>query len=234
VNRSEFLNACCVVATIAPSQGLPKSIAGVTLPDTPLALEATTTALAVEPSEIFHHSLRTFLFAELIARANDIEHDVESVYVASILHDMGLSATYMSESHRFEVDGANLARDLAKRHGLGATRAETIWDAIALHDQGGLARWKASEVALVNAGVSADFGASLGALAHDDVVAVLKAAPRGNFIPAFLQAVAAVAARKPQATGNCFVVDVGYRMVPGFHLENFCDEVKADPFAGYA
>ena len=223
-----------MVATIAPSQGLPKSIAGVTLPDTPLALEATTTALAAEPSEIFHHSLRTFLFAELIARANDIEHDAESVYVASILHDMGLSATYMSESHRFEVDGANLARDLAKRHGLGATRAETIWDAIALHDQGGLARWKASEVALVNAGVSADFGASLGALAHDDVVAVFKAAPRGNFIPAFLQAVAAVAARKPQATGNCFVVDVGYRMVPGFHLENFCDEVKTDPFAGYA
>ena len=234
MNRSEFLNACCAVAAIAPSQGLPKSVAGVTLPDTPLALEATSTALAAEPAEIFNHSLRTFLFAELIARANKIEHDAESVFVAAILHDAGLSTPYMSESHRFEVDGANLARDLAKRHGLSATRAETIWDAIALHDQGGLARWKASEVVLVNAGVSAEFGASLGALAREDVVAVLKAAPRTNFIPAFLEAVAAVAKRKPQATGNCFVVDVGYRIVPGFRLENFCDEVKTDPFAGYA
>ncbi|HEX3369298.1 MAG TPA: HD domain-containing protein [Candidatus Cybelea sp.] len=234
MNRSEFLNACCAVAAITPAQGLPKSIAGVAIVDTPLALEATTTALAAEPPEIFNHSLRTFLFAELIARAKKIEHDAESVYVASILHDAGLSATYASPSYRFEVDGANLARGLAKRHGIPATRAETIWDAIALHDQGGLARWKSSEVVLVNAGVSADFGASLGALARDDVLAVLKAAPRTNFVPAFLQAVAAVAQRKPQATGNCFVVDVGYRMVPGFHLENFCDEVKTDPFAGYA
>ena len=234
MNRSEFLNACCAVAAIAPSQGLPKSVAGIAVPDTALALEATTIALAAEPAEIFNHSLRTFLFAELIARAKEIEHDAESVYVASILHDAGLSEAYLSESHRFEVDGANLARDLAKRHGLPATRAETIWDAIALHDQGGLARWKGSDVVLVNAGVSVDFGASLGVLARDDVVAVLKAAPRTNFIPAFLQAVAAVAKRKPQATGNSFVVDVGYRMVPGFHLENFCDEVKTDPFAGYA
>jgi hypothetical protein len=234
VNRSEFLNACCAVAAIAPSQALPKSVAGIAIPDTPLALEATTTALAAEPAEIFNHSLRTFLFAELIARAKKIEHDPESVYVASILHDAGLSEAYVSESHRFEVDGSNLARDLAKRHGLPATRAETIWDAIALHDQGGLARWKGSEVVLVNAGVSADFGASLEVLARDDVVAVLKAAPRTNFIPAFLRAVAAVAQRKPQATGNCFVGDVGYRRVPGFHLENFCDEVKTDPFAGYA
>ena len=234
MNRSEFLNACCAVAAIAPAQGLPKSS-----PALPFRIRRShwrprRTALAAEPAEIFNHSLRTFLFAELIASAKKIEHDAESVYVASILHDAGLSATYMSESRRFEVDGANLARDLAKRHGLGATRAETIWDAIALHDQGGLARWKTSEVVLVNAGVSSDFGASLGALEREDVVAVLKAAPRTNFIPAFLQAVAAVAARKPQATGNCFVVNVGYRMVPGFHLENFCDEVKRDPFAGYA
>lgn len=233
MNRSEFLNACAAVAATAPSQGLPKSIAGISLPDTPLALEAAATALAAEPAEIFNHSLRTFLFAELIARARNIEHDVESVFVASILHDAGLSSRYASESHRFEADGANLARDMAKRHGVAEPRTETIWDAIALHDQGGLARWKSNEVVLVNAGVGADFGASLGALQHDDVVAVLQAAPRTNFIPAFLAAVAAVAQRKPQATGNCFVVDVAYRMVPGFHLANFCDAVKTDPFADY-
>jgi hypothetical protein len=29
-------------------------------------------------------------------------------------------------------------------------------------------------------------------------------------------------------------LDVGYRMVPGFHLENFVDEVRDDPFAAYA
>jgi hypothetical protein len=68
---------------------------------------------------------------------------------------------------------------------------------------------------------------------RNDVVAVLTTAPRNGFIPVFLDVVASVARRKPQATGGCFVTDVAYRMVPGFHLENFCDAVKQDPFAGY-
>ncbi len=112
-------------------------------------------------------------------------------------------------------------------------RARLIWDAIALHDQGGIARWKAPEVMLVNAGVSADFGAYLQLMNRDNIIAILSTAPRTDFVPVFLDAVAAVARRKPQATGNCFVTDVGYRMVPGFHLENFCDAVLEDPFAAY-
>jgi hypothetical protein len=62
----------------------------------------------------------------------------------------------------------------------------------------------------------------------------LQAAPRTNFINVFLDAVAAIAAHKPEATGGCFVTDVGYRRVPGFHLANFCDAVKDDPFKDYA
>ncbi|HEY2474438.1 MAG TPA: HD domain-containing protein [Candidatus Cybelea sp.] len=207
-----------------------ESVAGITIPDSALAKEASRIAQACEPIEIFNHSLRSFLFAELIARAQRLEHDVETVYVASILHDTGLCSPHISEKDRFEVDGANLARETAARHGVTGARAEVIWDAICLHDQGGIARWKAPEVALVSAGVGADFGAFLNLLKRDDVVAVLSAAPRTGFIPVFLQAVAAVAKRKPDATGNCFAVDIGYRMVPGFHLTNFCDAVKDDPF----
>ena len=59
------------------------------------------------------------------------------------------------------------------------------------------------------------------------------AAPRSGFVDEFLSAVAVVAKRKPFATGNCFVTDVGYRMVKGFHLTNFCDDVRDDPFAHY-
>jgi hypothetical protein len=87
---------------------------------------------------------------------------------------------------------------------------------------------------LVNAGVSADFGGYLDLMQRGDVVAVLARAPRTRFIPVFLEAVAGVAKRKPHATGNCFVTDVAYRMVPGFHLENFCDAVREDPFAAFS
>ncbi|MBV8149354.1 MAG: phosphohydrolase, partial [Candidatus Eremiobacteraeota bacterium] len=112
-------------------------------------------------------------------------------------------------------------------------RADLIWDAVALHDQGGIARWKQPEVMLVNAGVNTDFGANLDILDRSDVIAVLKAAPRDRFVPVFLNVVAAYVKRKPFATGNSWITDVGYRMVPGFHLDNFVDEVQADPFAGY-
>ena len=230
MRRLDFLNAYSVVATALVGE-VPTSMSGLRLPDTPLAREATLIARAAEPLEIFNHSLRTFLFAELIATAKLIPHDVEAVYVAAILHDTGLTSTHMSEDQRFEVDGANVAREVVARHGIAGPRADLIWDAIALHDQGGIARWKAPEVMLVNAGVAADFGGYLKLLKRKDVVGVLTAAPRTGFIPVFLEAVAAVAKRKPEATGNCFVTDVGYRMVPGFHLENFCDTVLEDPFA---
>jgi hypothetical protein len=234
LQRSDFLNACCAIAATAlVGETPPLAIAGITIPDTPLAKAATSAARSSEPVEIFNHSLRTFLFAELIAKAKAVPHDAEAVYVAAILHDTGLTAAHMSETERFEVDGANLARRVLKRHGVVGARADLVWDAISLHDSGDIARWKPAEVMLVNAGVSADFGSYLNLMQRNDVIAVLTQVPRTGFIRVFLEAVASVAKRKPRATGNCFVTDVAYRMIPGFHLDNFCDEVKEDRFADY-
>lgn len=231
VSRATFLAACSASAATVGAPALRTQIAGISIPDTALAREAASIARDSEPAEIFNHSLRTFLFAELAAAKTHRAHDAEALYVAAILHDVGLSSRYMTDTERFEVDGANAARRLLERHGVDTTRADLIWDAISLHDQGGIARWKQPEVALLNVGVSADFGGHLELLESSQIRAVLAAAPRDGFVPAFLEAVAAVAKRKPQATGACFVVDVGTRMVPGFHLPNFCDEVRGDPFA---
>ena len=210
-----------------------KRIAGVTVPDTPMARDANDIARSALPVEIFRHSFRTYLFAELIARAKKISHDAEMVYVASILHDTGLSEKYMSVNHPFEVDGANVARELFKKHLIPATRSDIAWDAVALHDNGGIAQQKQPEVMLVNSGVGADFGAYLDILDREDIVNVLEAAPRTNFIDVFLEAAATVARRKPLTTAHSFVADVGYCKVPGFHLPSFCDGVNDDPFAGY-
>jgi hypothetical protein len=210
-----------------------KSIAGIQVPDSPLAREATQIAQAAEPVEIFNHSLRTFLFAELIAKMKKIEHDAEIVYVASILHDTGMSPRYTSATYPFEVDGANVTRTLLTAHGVTERRQDLAWDAVALHDNGGIAQRKQPEVFLVNAGVSADFGAYLDSFAKADVVKILDAAPRTNFINVFLDAAAAVARRKPLASAHSFVADVGYCRVPGFHLPSFCAAVKEDPLAGY-
>src|SRR5579862_4739573 len=100
MDRSAFLSrlaAAVAAGTLkAGAAGLPTVVAGVEIPQTSLAKEATAVALSSEPIEIFRHSLRTFLFAELIATKRAIEHDRELVYVASILHDTGLSSEHMS------------------------------------------------------------------------------------------------------------------------------------------
>ena len=210
-----------------------KSIAGVTVPDTALAREAERLARAALPVEIYNHSLRTYLFAALIATAKEVAHDAELVYVASILHDTGMASAYMSDRRPFEVDGAFVARDLLAAHGAGADRQAVVWDAVALHDNGSIAVHKQPEVMLVSAGVGADFGGGLDLLTKAQIEDVLCAAPRTKFIDAFLTASAAVAKRKPFACAHSFVADVGYRRVPGFSLPNFCDEVKDDPFAAY-
>lgn len=210
-----------------------KSVGGVNVPDTPLADEATAVARSCEPIEIFNHSLRTYLFAELIAQAKGIAHDSEIVYVASILHDTGLSATYMSASDPFEVDSANVVKELLAKHSVAGSRRDLAWDAAALHDNAGIAQHKQAEVMLVNSGVGADFGGFSDILSQAQIAAVFKAAPRKDFINVFINAAAAVAQKKPQSTAHSFVADVGYCKVRGFHLPSFCDEVKSDPYAGY-
>lgn len=242
MNRWTFLNAMCAIAFVGRGTDASvaddsvadyKEIAGIRVPDTPVAREATRIARSTEPVEIFNHSLRTYLFAQLIGKAKGIQHDVELVYVASILHDTGMSSKFMSDRNPFEVDGADVARKLLASHGISESRQQLAWDAVALHDNGGIAQHKQPEVLLVNAGVGADFGAYLDELTRTDIIAVLKAAPRAHFIDVFMNAAAAVAKKKPLACAHSFVADVGYCKVPGFRLPSFCDAVKEDPFANF-
>jgi hypothetical protein len=115
----------------------------------------------------------------------------------------------IGKAEHFQVDSANLARSLLTRYKVAAEKSDIVWDAIALHDQGAIARRKQAKVRLVNAGVSGDFGAQLDLLARADVAAVLDAAPP-------------------------WLTDVAIRMVHGIHFDNFVDDVKAtDPFSGY-
>src|ERR1700687_5967454 len=121
MDRLRFLNALLAVGISLPvGTAMAKStrrIAGIALPDTRSAREAEAIAKAVLPAEIYNHSLRTFLFAELVAKVRKIDHDVEVVYVASLLHDTGMSPKYMSDPNPFEVDGANIARDVITKNG---------------------------------------------------------------------------------------------------------------------
>jgi hypothetical protein len=61
---------------------------------------------------------------------------------------------YVSNDKRFEVDGANVARELVRKQGTNwdKHREQLLWDSIALHTSPEIAAFKEIEVALVSGG----------------------------------------------------------------------------------
>jgi hypothetical protein len=74
-----------------------------------------------------------------------------------MFHDIGLTEQYRHSMLRFEVDGANAARDFLRKYGVPESSVEMssveiVWDAIALHTTPGIPEDKKAVVALVTTG----------------------------------------------------------------------------------
>lgn len=209
-----------------------KSVAGITIPDSAIATQATELLLEHGTEFIYNHSLRVFLFSSLNGNRNKINYDAELLYVSAVFHDLGLVPHYSSPDLRFEVDGANAARDFLKSHGLPKESLQLVWDTIALHTTIGIAEHKESEVALLYSGVGLDvMGEGYEHLSTENREAIVAAFPRNNFkekiIPTFFEGFK----HKTDTTFGNIKADVCGYMIPGFHRKNFCDCILHSPWA---
>ena len=201
-----------------------QTIAGIAIPDSSLARAATQLVRDTEPDLLFHHSRRVFLFGALTGQRRGLRFDAELLYVGALFHDMGLVPAYSSVDERFEVDGANAARDFLQANGIGEADIEQVWDAIALHTTPGIPRHKKPVVALVTAGVEMDV---LG-LAYDDFSAeerdaVVIAHPReANFKESIIAAFAEGTRHKPETTFGNVKADVLALKDASYRRLNFC------------
>ena len=209
-----------------------KSVAGITIPDSSIATQATELLLEHGTEFIYNHSLRVFLFASLSGRQKSLHYDPELLYVSSVFHDLGLVPHYSSPDLRFEVDGANAARDFLKSHGLPKESLQLVWDTIALHTTIGIAEHKEAEVALMYAGVGLDvMGEGYENLSAANREAIISAFPRNNFkkniIPTFFSGFE----HKTETTFGNIKADVCAYMIPNFHRKNFCDCILHSPWS---
>ena len=94
------------------------TIAGIGIPDSALAREATEFVREASTRLLFDHSRRVFLWASLQAERLSLDYDAELLYIGAMFHDVGLLEGHRSENERFEIDGANAARAFLERHGL--------------------------------------------------------------------------------------------------------------------
>jgi hypothetical protein len=178
---------------------LPKVVAGIRLPDTALALAAADLARAACPPFLFNHCMRTFLFGALLAERDRLEYDREMIFIAASLHDLGLTKAYATAEHSFEMDGADAAKAFLISRGVTETRAELVWNAVALHASM-LVEHQAPQVGVVGSGAGADvFGSQLQSLQPDRVRAILTAYPRLAFNSEFRDLLVDHCRRKPFA-----------------------------------
>ncbi|MET9273262.1 HD domain-containing protein [Kribbella sp. NPDC003557] len=135
-----------------------------TLPTSPLADAILSTVSGTEAPPIANHSVRSFFFAQLVAEregcTTDAAYDRDLLYAATVLHDLGAGDLAKGEA-RFEVEGADLAAELLRRHGLAEADVDRVWEAIALHTSPGIAERRGLLAYLTRAGVGVDFGAGL-------------------------------------------------------------------------
>jgi len=208
---------------------LPTDIAGVRLVDTKIAKIATELSRTSSPPYLFNHAVRTFLFASLIGRARKQSFDEEVLYLACILHDLGLTEQFQGDLP-FEIQGAETAKRFLEEHAYANDKAAAVWDGIAMHPLL-IGQFKAPEIALVGEGAGADvIGPDFSEIKKADVEAVLQAFPRLKFKSAFMQTCADVVRKHPKGASRSFMRDVGERYVPEFHPRNFCDLVAQAPF----
>jgi hypothetical protein len=210
---------------------IPREVAGIKLPDSKLARDATDYARGLSAPVVFNHVLRTYVFGELLGRAKKLAFDSELLYLGAVLHDLGQTERFMGKQ-RFEVDGADAAAEFLKGQGVAKESIEVVWDAVALHTSRGIVERKRPEIALVSAGAGADVvGFGIDRLPREAVAEVVAAFPRQGFKKAYQVVLAEVVARKPETAFLTFLTGVGERHVPGFKAPNFCDLMDAAPFA---
>jgi HD domain len=201
------------------------SIAGVSIPDSKLAREVTELIRDTEPPLLFHHSTRVYLFGALAGLRKELRFDPELLYVGAMFHDIGLTSGYSSTSERFEVDGANAAREFLLRHQIPHEAIDVVWDAIALHTTPGIPRFKKPEVALLTTGVEMDvLGLGFAEFRDEQRKQIVTAHPRGDhFKERIIQAFFDGIKHKPETTFGNVKADVLERMDPNYKRINFCN-----------
>jgi hypothetical protein len=208
----------------------PIIIGGISAPDSELARKASYLVEHVHSKPLLHHVHRTWWFADFLGRARGLKYDREAVYLAALLHDLGLTEEFAADQ-RFEVDGADAASKFLRANGYAEQTAELVWDAIALHSSAGIADRKQPEIALIYMGAHVDvMGLRLEEITPSLVEDTLALYPRIGMKAAFTQAVAEVARKKPFTAIGTGLADVGRRHIHGFDCPNVCDLIDNAPF----
>jgi hypothetical protein len=212
----------------------PQDICGIRIPDSQLAREVTEFVRDTESELLYHHSLRVYCWGALAGRRAGLAFDAELLYAASMFHDVGLTPRYGGSQLRFEVDGANAAREFLRSHGIDEGAVEIVWNAVALHTTPGIPQFMRPEIALVQSGAGMDVaGRGFDLFTDAEREAVVAAFPReahfkSGIIDAFYQGMK----HRPDSTFGTFNDDFIACKEPHFHRVDMCAVIHGSKWPG--
>jgi hypothetical protein len=203
-------------------------ISGVRIPDSKLAREVAQFIRDTESDFLFQHSTRVYFWGAMAGKRKGLTFDPELFYTAAMFHDVGLTAGFRESRLRFEVDGANAARDFLQSHGISEIDIKRVWLAIALHTTPGISAHLHPIVALTAEGVMMD----LVGLGYDEFTdaqrsAVETAYPHPpQFAEDILQALYDGLKHRPEVTQGTGLADVVADKDPHFRRRDFCSLMR--------
>lgn len=203
------------------------TIAGITIPDSTIAQEATELVRDVASELVYHHSRRVFLFGSLRGQEQTLQYNPELLYVGAMFHDLGLTDTYRRQDQRFEIDAADEARRFLRERGISVGDADTVWTAIALHTTPEIPLHMAPEIALVTRGVELDvLGIGYDVISDAQRQEVVDAHPRPDFKNRILEAFTDGLKDRPDTTFGNVKADVLEHFLPGFTRRDFVEVIQ--------
>lgn len=185
-------------------------IADFPVPDTAAARGALALAQQYQSAAITAHAIRSWLWAEGFAEIEQL-HDVdhELLYVAAVLHDIGMVTQYDNHTLSYEHAGGHVAVALAAGAGWPTERRQRVLDVIVRHNWPDVDPAFDVEGHILEIATGLDIsGARPDVLPDAFLREVLAAYPRGALAQEFGACVAEQAARKP-ATAARRLVDGG-------------------------
>jgi HD domain-containing protein len=206
-------------------------ISGIKIPDSKIAREAAELVRQHATELLFNHSVRVYVFGAMKGIRQNLKFDSELLYVAALFHDMGLVDAFETETKRFEVDGADAAREFLRSHGIPDPKSDLVWEAIALHTTPGIPQYMRPEIALTHSGVLMDvLGAEFDEYTRQQRDQVIAAFPRHDFKKEFVQLQTRSAQKKPQTTFGTVNVEYIECVDPTFHKPNVCTRIHNAPW----
>lgn len=165
-----------------PARVSPIDAAQMKAPDTAAARAAETHCREVSPPYLVNHCLRSYLWARLLSEHRRLAVDEELLYVACLLHDLGLTERYSTGRagvHCFAIRGAEAASEVVRDTEWPAARAQAMAESITLHVNVRVGPEHGTEAALLNAATALDVtGLRFWELHPDTVRSVVTRVPR--------------------------------------------------------